>query len=92
MIGGLMVPKGDYSLYVDISDPENWTLIINKKTGQWGVEYDKTQDLGRVKMSMAKPPALVEELKYTLDDQGGGKGKLTLAWENVVASVSVKAH
>jgi hypothetical protein len=40
-------------------------------------------------MTMAKPPATVEELKYTLVDEGGNKGKLTLAWENVSASVPI---
>jgi hypothetical protein len=88
-IAGLRVPKGDYTLFVDISDPGNWALIVNKQTGQWGQTYDKAQDLGRVKMTMAKPPALVENLKYTLDNLGGGKGRLTLAWENVSASVPI---
>ena len=65
-LGGLTVPKGDYTLYVDISDPDNWVLIVNKQTGQWGTDYDKTQDLGRVKMTMSKPLAMVENLKYTI--------------------------
>jgi hypothetical protein len=87
-IGGLAVPKGDYTLFIDISDPDNWQLIVNKQTGQWGLTYNKDQDLGRVKMTMSKPPALVENLKYTLTEEGG-KAKLTLAWENKVASVPV---
>jgi hypothetical protein len=91
-IGGLAVPKGDYTLYVDISDPENWVLIVNKQTGQWGTQYDKAQDLGRVKLTMSKPGALVESLKYTIADLGGGTGKLTLAWENHSASVSIAVH
>jgi hypothetical protein len=86
-VGGLAVPAGDYTLYVDLTDPANWKLIINKQTGQWGLTYNQAQDLGRVTMTMAKPPAMVEELKYTLADTGGNKGTLTLAWENVVASV-----
>jgi len=86
-VGGLAVPAGDYTLYVDLTDPANWKLIINKQTGQWGLTYSQAQDLGRVTMAMAKPPAMVEELKYTLTDAGGSKGTLTLAWENVVASV-----
>jgi hypothetical protein len=86
-VGGLAVPAGDYTLYVDLTDPANWKLIINKQTGQWGLTYSQAQDLGRVTMAMAKPPAMVEELKYTLTDAGGNKGTLTLAWENVVASV-----
>jgi len=88
-VGGLAVPKGDYTLYVDLTDPANWQLIINKQTGQWGLQYNQAQDLGRVKMTMSKPPALVENLKYTITDSGGNKGTITLEWENVAASVPV---
>ena len=86
-IGGLAVPAGAYTLFVDISDPDNWSLIVNKKTGEWGLAYDSTQDLGKVKFPTSKTPALVENLKYTLTDLGGGKGSLTLAWENKSATV-----
>ncbi|MCL4402101.1 MAG: DUF2911 domain-containing protein, partial [Acidobacteria bacterium] len=34
-INGLMVPKGEYTLY-SIPEPDQWTLIVNKQTGQWG--------------------------------------------------------
>ncbi len=86
-IGGLAVPKGDYTLYINLADPDNWELIVNKQTGQWGLTYNKGQDLGRVKMTMSKPPAMVEKLKYTLSDAGGNKGRLQLAWEDHIASV-----
>ena len=39
----------------------------------------------------AATPALVEELVYTVSDLGKGKGKITLAWENLSASVDVAA-
>jgi hypothetical protein len=91
-IGDLAVAKGDYTLYVDISDPDNWTLVVNKQTGQWGTKYDKAQDLGRVPMTTTKPSSLVENLTYTLVDNGGGKGSLTLAWEDKSGSVSVSAE
>jgi hypothetical protein len=91
-IGDLAVPKGDYTLYVDVSDADNWVLVVNKQTGQWGTKYDKSMDLGRAKMTMAAPSALVENLKYTLTDNGGGKGSLTLAWEDKSGSVSISAH
>ena len=88
-IGGLSVPKGSYTLFVDVKNPDAWDLIVNKQTGQWGLKYDASQDLGRVKMQMSKPPALIETLNYTITDSGGGKGKLTLAWENHIASVPI---
>jgi hypothetical protein len=88
-LGGLAVPAGDYTLFVDISDAANWQLIVNKQTGQWGLRYDKTQDLGRVKMKTGKPAAMAENLKYTLAADGTNKAVLTLEWENVSASVPV---
>jgi hypothetical protein len=87
-IGGLLVPKGSYSLFVDITDPAAWVLVVSKQTKQWGTKYDKAQDLGRVPMKTAKSAKLVEELVYTLAAKGKG-GTLTLAWENVTASVPV---
>jgi hypothetical protein len=86
---GLTVPKGDYTLYVWVKDPEAWDLIVNKQNGQWGLDYDAKQDLGRVKMTMSKPPATVEILKYSLTSQGGAKVNLQLAWEKHIASVPI---
>ena len=87
-LGGLAVPKGDYTLFINLANPASWELIVNKQTGQSGMTYDAKQDLGRVKMTIGKPPAMVEQLKYTLTGAGGNKGKLQLDWENVAASVT----
>jgi hypothetical protein len=88
-VGGLSVPAGDYTLFVLVKDPDAWELIVNKQTGQWGLTYKQDQDLGRVKLAMSKPGAPVETLKYSLSDEGGNKAKLTIEWENHVASVPI---
>jgi hypothetical protein len=88
-IGALKIPKGDYTLFVSVKDPSAWELIVSKDTGEWGTEYKEKLDLGRVKMTMSKPSALVERLKYDLTSSGAGKAKLTLTWENHVASVAI---
>jgi Protein of unknown function (DUF2911) len=88
-VGGLAVPRGSYTLFVLVRDPDAWELIINKQTGQWGLTYFAAQDLGRVKMMMSKPPTPVETMKYTLADKGGGKAEMQLAWENHVGAVPV---
>jgi hypothetical protein len=88
-VGGLPVPKGDHTLWVLIKDPEAWELIISKETGQWGLSYNAARDLGHVKMTMSKPPASIEKMKYTLSDLGGNKAKLQLEWENHIASVPI---
>lgn len=89
-IGTLAVPKGDYTLFTQV-DKMPWQLIVNKKTGQWGLDYDKSQDLGRVPMTMSKPAKPIETLKITLSSTGGNNGKLQVEWENVIASVTLKA-
>jgi hypothetical protein len=88
-INGLAVPKGDYTIFVLVSDPENWQLVVNKQTGQWGLTYNESMDLGRVKMTMSKPPAPVEVLKYDLTSAGDNRATLQLVWENHIASVPV---
>jgi len=92
MIGDVMVPAGTYTLFVDISDPDKWTLIVSKDTGEWGLSYDSSKDLGKVPMTMSKPAAMVENLVYTITDGGGGNGTLTLAWEDHSASVPIMVH
>src|ERR1700683_5419104 len=88
-IGGLQVPKGDYTIYVWVADPENWQLIVNKETGQWGLSYNAKLDLGRIKMTMSKPPATIETYKMTLSSAGPKAGKLELDWEKHIASVPI---
>jgi len=89
-VGTLSVPKGDYTLYVLVKDPDAWQLIINKQTGQWGLTYDESKDLGRVRMIMSKSTSPIEQLKYTLKQTGGNNVTLQLGWENHLAAVPIE--
>jgi hypothetical protein len=88
-LGGLAVAPGTYTLFVDISDPDQWVLIVSKDTGEWGLKYDSTKDLGKVKMTMTKPAATIEDLKYSIIGTGGSGATLSLGWENHIASVPI---
>ena len=85
-IKSLTVPKGDYTLFIAL-DPKQWQLVINKQTGQWGLEYHKEQDLGRVPLDMSKPSAPIETYKITLSSADSHSGKLQFEWETTVAAV-----
>ena len=85
-IGGSPVPKGDYTLWVDL-DAGKWQLVVNKKQG-WGTDYDKSQDVVRVPMTMSKPPSMVEQFRITLTSAGGNRGTLEMAWEHMAGSVN----
>lgn len=92
-IGGVAVPAGDYSLYTDL-DAGKWKLIINKQTGQWGINRDGSttrnpaMDVGTAAMTMSKPAAPVETLKIAVTHTSGNKGKIDVQWEHIGASVN----
>src|SRR5579862_3782077 len=51
-ISGTRVPAGTYTLFT-IPEPDKWTLIISKKTGEWGTPYPgESDDFARVPMSV----------------------------------------
>jgi len=86
-LNGLEIPKGDYTLFVWV-DPKQWQLIVNKQTGQSGLEYDVKRDLGRVPMEMSKSAKPIEHFRITLSRLGkDDRGHLELAWEKTIAGV-----
>jgi hypothetical protein len=87
-VGGLKLPKGSYSIWT-LPDEKQWTLIINRETGQFHLNYDKSQDFGRAKMDLKTLPSAVETFQVQLKPEGGKKGRLALVWENTEASVPI---
>ena len=83
-IAGLKVPKGSYTLWT-IPGKSEWTLIVNKQTGQWHTEYDESRDLGRVKINVKSIPMPVERFRIELASSGPNKGTLSLIWETTEA-------
>jgi hypothetical protein len=80
------IPKGDYTLFI-WPQASGFELIVNKQTGQWGLEYNKGQDLGRVPMDVSKAPGPIDAFKITLSSAGGKNGKLQMEWETKIFSV-----
>lgn len=48
--GGLRLPRGDYTLFI-LYGTDGYQLIVNRQTGQWGTDYDATQDVGRIALT-----------------------------------------
>jgi DUF2911 family protein len=88
-IGGTTVPAGSYTLFT-LPGQGSWKLIINKQTGQWGTNYDQSQDLARVNMKISALPQPLEQFTISFDKTGGDSATLNLDWENTRASVDVK--
>jgi hypothetical protein len=87
-VGGKSVPAGSYTVFT-VPNADKWTLIINKKTGEWGAPYKyESDELDRVDMRVSKTSAPVENLTIAFD-QGGSKCTLNVEWENTRASVDI---
>jgi hypothetical protein len=88
MVGDKEVPVGSYTLFT-IPNQDKWTLIISKKTGEWGIPYPgQADDFTRTDMKASATPSTVEN--YTISfDQNGSTCALHLDWENTRASVDI---
>jgi hypothetical protein len=85
-LGDLDLPKGEYSIWT-IPEENEWTLIINKETGQFHLNYNSSLDFGRTKMKVSPLPAPVEKLHIGVRSEGANKGTLFIDWETTEASV-----
>ena len=87
-LGGLKLPKGSYSIWT-VPGPQEWTLIVNKHTGQWGIPYKyESEELARVPMSVSKTSGPVENFTINLN-QTNGSCTLQMSWENTQASIKL---
>ncbi len=88
MVGTTKVPAGSYTLFA-IPNPGSWTLIISKKTGEWGIPYPgQASDFARVEMTVAKLPAPIENFTIEFDQTGSGC-TMHLDWETTSATVAI---
>jgi hypothetical protein len=97
-IGGKQVPAGEYSLFIDLKSPDNWTLIVSswgaKKSGNdpqkdalWGsYDYTPAKDVARVAMKIDTLPLAIDQLTWNFADVTPKGGKLVLMWDTVLAS------
>ena len=92
VFGKLSVPKGDYTIYALVSDPDHWQLIINKQTGQWGTEYNQGQDLGRTPMRAATLPSPQENMTISFEHSTKSSTELHVRWETTDEWVKIEAH
>lgn len=85
-LGSLKVPKGTWSIWA-IPGEKEWTLIVNKQSGQHHLDYEPAEDLGRTRMNVRTIAAPAETLRFELTSNGGNKGTLALIWETTEVSV-----
>lgn len=92
VLGGERIPAGTYSLWT-VPRPDGATLIVNRRTGQWGTHYERTLDLARVEMARETLAQPVEQFTIAIEPSADGC-VLRLSWESTsyLVPVSVAIH
>ena len=92
MIMGNRLDTGTYSVYT-IPGKKNWEIIINKGTGNWGLDgYKKEEDVFRVTVPSQKSKSFTESFTISFADVKPESCTMLFAWENTEVPVSVTAN
>lgn len=83
-VEGRHLAKGKYSIYT-IPNENQWTVIFNKATGQWGTEYDERHDALRVNVKPRTMSSMQERLTYQVVRSG-----ILLRWDKLEIPVKIK--
>jgi hypothetical protein len=84
-IAGIAVEPGSYSIYT-VPGQQQWQVIVNRSTSQWGHEGRYTpdvraQEVGRATVQSEPTGSAVEQ--FTIRSEPDGQGsRLILEWEN----------
>ena len=86
MLGGTHIPAGEYTLWTQYMSDE-FHLIVNSETGQWGTAYNSDHDVAHIAMAVSdlNPPA--DQLTLSIGD-----GKLGFEWGQMSSSVELMVH
>lgn len=87
-VGGTAVPAGSYTLFT-IPNKDKWTLVLSKKTGEWGTQYPgPSNDLARIDMKVSALPSAVENFSISFEKSATG-GTMNIDWETTRASIVI---
>src|SRR4029453_7137807 len=98
MFGSKKVPAGEYSLFIDVKSPTDWTLIVsswgaqprfdqNDKSALWGAYgYTPEKDVARVPMKVDTLPFSVDQLTWSFVDMTNDGGRMAIMWGKTMAS------
>lgn len=88
-VAGSELKAGKYSLWT-IPTADEWTIIFNSETGQWGTEYGEESDVLSVKVPSEKIEPVTEMFQIGLQDANENGIIMTLEWENTRVEVPIK--
>ncbi len=98
--GDQVVPAGEYSLYIELVSPTEWTLIVsnwgaqssydpNDKEKLWGAYgYTQDKDVARVPMAVSELPLSIDQLTFGFVNVTQTGGEIGLWWDTTLATAA----
>ncbi len=88
MIGGQALKAGEYALYT-VPGENEWEIIINKGSANWGTNYKMEDDVFRVKVKPAKLNEAVETFTMQFANVKPNSTDLQIMWDRTAVSVPI---
>ena len=86
MIRSTHIPAGEYTLWATHMGDE-FHLIVNSQTGQWGTAYDASHDVAHIPMDVEELTSASEQLTLSIADD-----MFKFDWGTMSASVPIMVH
>ncbi len=86
MLGDSHIPAGEYTLWTAHMNDE-FHLIVNSETGQWGTAYNADNDFAHIAMEVSELATPADQLVISIGD-----GQLGFDWGAMTASVPLMVH
>ena len=87
IFGDTTLPAGAYTLFMLPQADGQAKLVINKQLGQWGTQYDASQDLSRIDLKKEALDKTSDQLTLAVSKGSSGGGILKIMWEDTQYSV-----
>jgi Protein of unknown function (DUF2911) len=87
-MNGTEIAAGSYSLYTIPGEGE-WTIIINKNTGQSGTQYDEKSDVARFKATPITLTRPIETFTIEFNLIRDESAVLNLVWDKTVVPIKL---
>jgi hypothetical protein len=102
VIGGTTVPPGEYSLFIELKQPTEWTLIVSTwgalndfgpstKDALYGAfDYTPAKDVARASMKVDPLPFRIEQLTWEFLEMTADSGRMAVMWDKSMGSAPFK--
>lgn len=102
-IAGKHLPAGTYTLFIELTSPTAWTLIISSHKGKssfrseeegiWGsYGYTPEKDVIRAPMAVNPLEVIVDQFTISFMNVSADGGQMAFIWGNTIGTVNFEVH